>query len=91
MSDDKATWECILAFDDQSESFVHGFEAGKIYTNMDQNPLMIQQTLHKANTKLFIKMARLKGYEIEIRETICDEWVDVVFRKSSLIQNISIN
>lgn len=78
----------IVPFEDQSDSYVHGFEAGMIWQRMQQSEDVIETAtpLHRANLPTLQKMAAACGYDVEERDVtmgpdglISDEWVDMIF------------
>lgn len=59
-------WELILQFDDRSESFALGFEAGRIYER--DYPCSEWDIAHVENRALIHRIAHLHGYRAEIRD-----------------------
>lgn len=73
-------YSLYLPFDDKSESFVLGFEAGEVFQQMKQDPV-IEKTVHTKNLPLFRKMAMRKGFSFKHEETIEAEWKYITLTK----------
>ena len=72
------TYELMIAFDDQSASFVHGFEAGRVYGAMKGKLHHIQETVHTVNAELFAQMAARESYTIKLTPLGDDgEWMEL--------------
>jgi hypothetical protein len=73
----------LVSFPDQSENFVHGFEAGMVWQRMRAGEPVIDSPLpyHFANCELFHRLAEAGGYDIECREVedMENEWTEVTF------------
>lgn len=60
----------IVAFDDTSPSFVHGFEAGMIWARLEQGDAEIDLGLseglpiHQESVEIVKRMAAARGYEV---------------------------
>jgi hypothetical protein len=70
----------LFAFDDESPSFVNGFEAGMIYQEMDTAE-EIRRTIHRENLGLIQKMAARFGWKADIEEVGMPEWLEVTLTK----------
>lgn len=74
-----AEYRPLVPFDDESASFVNGFEAGIIWSEMQRGDAIAQDTpVHEANLVLLQRMADASGYDMEAGE-IRDGWVFVKF------------
>jgi hypothetical protein len=73
----------LVSFPDQSQNFVHGFEAGMVWQRMQAGEPVIDSPLpyHFANCELFHRLAEAGGYDIECREVedMENEWAEVTF------------
>lgn len=68
MEDQKVTYEGpIISFTDQSASFVHGWEMGKIAAMMSRGE-PIEENLHRANAEVFKRTANLYEYRYDLQE-----------------------
>ena len=65
-------WRPWIAFNDQSESYVHGFEAGMIYQQM-LNGDEISQMIHEENQGQIEAIANKLGYKY-IVSLLQDGW-----------------
>lgn len=80
-----AEFRPLVPFDDQSDSFVHGFEAGIISARMEAGEVEIKPEvpLHTANKTVLTRLADAACYDVEF--TACDgienEWVWAAFTK----------
>jgi hypothetical protein len=83
---DDAGYSLVLAFPDESPSFVHGFEAGEIYCLMKQGALEIDRGMaeglpvHEENAPLYHSMANVQEYTVEVGEPT-DGWLPMRFFK----------
>lgn len=88
MNDD-VQYGLVVAFPDESASFVHGFEAGQIWQLMSIGSMEIGQTVHVENLEVINRMARSAGYELtDQHETgpadanvAIDGWLKIVLKK----------
>jgi hypothetical protein len=78
--------DLVFAFPDGSASFVNGFEAGAIWQQMDgEGALEIDCgfvggfPVHTENVEVMRRMARARGYTIEVRPTDYSEWTALRF------------
>lgn len=69
----------LVPFEDQSENFTCGFEAGMIWAEMEQNLPNIQRTVKATNMAVLKKMAAGRGYAIQFSDCMIEgslsEWV----------------
>jgi len=72
-------WEFLLEFVDQSESFAHGFEAGRIWQGLIENPNEQNYTIHAANAELMLRISESTGRGLTWTELSDDKWVVVTF------------
>jgi hypothetical protein len=54
----------LVAFPDESETFVLGFEAGQIWADLEVFA-MDDRTVHVKNQEVIRRMARARGYSVE--------------------------
>ena len=80
---EQAVWSCIVPFEDASESFVHGFEAGTIWQHMVAGEFKIETIAHTENRDLIERMARRQKYEVAFEKTDVEGWIDVLLTKQS--------
>jgi hypothetical protein len=75
----------LVSFPDQSESFVHGFEAGIIWNKMEQGIETFEQNIHEENKDLVKEMCNKSGYTFSIQhQNGFNEWKWLVaFKKKS--------
>jgi hypothetical protein len=81
---DVVQYDLVVAFDDDSASFVHGFEAGGLWEKMKLAPASIEKTVHTANETTIRRMARAEGYSIDWRNSDVDGWAYLVLTKTML-------
>lgn len=67
-------YELLIAFEDESPSFVHGFEAGRIWEAMKTRE-MIVMTVHDENVALISQMAARNDYSAQFRASDIPGWV----------------
>ena len=77
----------VFAFPDGSAAFVHGFEAGTIWQQIDgEGALEIDRgyetglPIHTENLDLYRRMAAARSYAIEARPTEYEEWTAMRLR-----------
>lgn len=82
--DSNAEMNLLVSFPDQSASFVHGFEAGQIWREMDgEGKLVIDRgfdegfPVHSENMTVIQNMARARGYEIVTKPTGVEGWTGI--------------
>ena len=70
----------IVAFDDPSPSYVHGFETGMIWAAMERGDLEIERGLpnglpiHEESVEVVRRMAKARGYDATFG-TAADGWI----------------
>lgn len=58
----------LMAFDDQSKSFVHGYECGQIWEIMSRKE-PIERMVHTANVGQIKQMAEVLMYRVEVGQS----------------------
>jgi hypothetical protein len=71
-------YSLLVAFPDQSETFVLGFEAGQLFEAMKYGPADL--TMHTANEEVFRRIARHHGYDVDF-ERLGDGWSNASFAR----------
>ena len=76
MTDNTEEYSLVMPFFDQSSSFVHGFEIGKIWTMCENKTWPVRMTVHHANEKQLELLAKHFSCELYV-EIIpdCDDWL----------------
>lgn len=70
------SFELILAFDSDSEEFVRGFEAGRIWVLMEENPDKLTGLIfHSVNAEMVLRMIEAKGLDITVEFTDDETWM----------------
>lgn len=74
--------ELLLAFDNVSRRFAHGFEAGHVWTRMRYGDLG-PHTMHQTNAEMVLRMA--EACDLDVRSELCDDgvWMHVEFSERS--------
>ena len=75
------SWQCLVAFPDESASFVYGFEAGMIWEYLQRGETVLESVVHEANREVLQRMALASGYVADWAESFDEEWVQVCFRR----------
>jgi hypothetical protein len=69
MEKESESWGLVLAFPDESPSFTHGFEAGRLYELLSSTPskltTRISSTIYADNLEFSRRAAVQLGYDIE--------------------------
>lgn len=69
------SYSLLVSFPDDSHSFVHGFEAGKLWEQMESGDVAeIEMTTHVANREVIRRMADHLGWELEVADTLVEGW-----------------
>lgn len=70
------SFNLILPFDTDSEEFVRGFEAGRIWTLMDENPdKLLGLIFHAANAEMIMRMVEAKAMPLKAHFTDDHAWM----------------
>lgn len=69
-------FELAIPFDTDDESFVRGFEAGRIWVLMEENPDKLTGLIfHAANAEMVIRMLEKKGLSLKAKFTDDERWM----------------
>lgn len=79
MSEDKSGWALVVRFEDQSPSYCHGFEAGKIWKSMEDGLMQIEATVREENLSTLRRMADAMKYTMDSEITSVPGWINVIF------------
>lgn len=90
--DTNATYELELAFVDESESFVLGWEARAVWEKLLYEEQVVSFDrgfpLHAKNTELYMRMGKVKGFTLSVEPAYCEngaiveEYIYVTFIKN---------
>lgn len=70
-----ASYGLIVSFPDQSASFVHGFEAGKLDEQMKRGDVAeIESTTHVENREVLARLADAEGWSVETKPSEVEGW-----------------
>lgn len=70
------TFRLALLFDTDDESFVRGFEAGRIWTFMEENPDKLTGLIfHAVNAEMVMRMLEEKGLDLKVHFTDDETWM----------------
>lgn len=73
----------LVAFPDESHSFVHGFEAGQLWQCMhERDSVEIECTIHAENVEVIRRMCGSAGWACEFTPTELPEWINCMLRKA---------
>jgi hypothetical protein len=70
-------WSLILQFPDGSPSFVHGFEAGRLWHRLEIEYEPIEQMINVENREIVVRMAAAKGWTVEFEDRLAGIWLNV--------------
>ena len=70
----------LVAFPDQSETFVLGFEAGQCWERLVDGDLS-DRTIHSANSEVVRRIARSFNMDVTILPTDVDGWSTAMFAR----------
>ena len=71
----------FIRFEDQSESFTLGFEAGMVYEKLLQG-VNFTLTVHKENARQLENLANKLGYLFSEIPTGVEDWIEASFEKT---------
>lgn len=70
------SFSLILPFDTDSEEFIRGFECGRIWTLMEENPDTLTGLIfHAVNAEMVIRMIEQKGLSLKAKFTDDERWM----------------
>lgn len=69
-------YELVIQFEDHSASFVHGFEAGRVWQQMKDRIPVIKETVSHTNTDLFGQMATRCDYKLSLTD-LGNNWMEL--------------
>lgn len=73
------SFEMVLPFDTDGGEFVRGFEAGRIWTLMSENPDMLPGLIfHAVNAEMVLRMIESKGMSLKAEFTDDEVWMRLV-------------
>lgn len=89
--DESISMSLLLQFDDQSSSFVYGFEAGTVWQRMTNGENIIERPIpyRVENHKLLLRMAAVMGYDTT-SETLPGDYISITFKKQLKVRSFSI-
>lgn len=88
--DGNVQYGLLVSFEDQSDSYVHGFEAGMLSVRMkDGTEAEVEATIHTANKETVSRMAIAYGWSAEFKSTEFEEWTTVELVKQSAPQRVN--
>jgi hypothetical protein len=69
-------FEMALPFEPDTEDFVHGFECGRIWTLMSENPYALTGLIfHAVNAEMVMRMLEKKGLNYTVEFTDDETWM----------------
>lgn len=74
----------LMPFFDQSKSYAYGFEAGKIFGEMECNRRVIEGTFNEENHQQLLLCAKTNNYKVLSITDLGDGWINLRFKKSLL-------
>jgi hypothetical protein len=70
------TFVMVLPFDTDDEDFARGFECGRIWTLMEENPYALTGTIfHAVNAEMIMRMLEKKGLKYTVEFTDDATWM----------------
>ena len=69
-------YSLILPFDTDNDEFVRGFEAGRIWVLMEENPMKLTGMIfHAVNSEMVMRMLESKGLDLKVKFTDDQRWM----------------
>jgi hypothetical protein len=66
----------VLPFDTDSEDFARGFECGRIWVLMEENPYKLTGLIfHAVNAEMVLRMIEKKGIDLTVEFTDDEQWM----------------
>jgi hypothetical protein len=79
------SYSLVLPFDTDDEEFVRGFEAGRIWTLMEENPDKLPGLIfHATNAEMILRMVEAKGLNLKAHFTDDQMWMRLDYKESSV-------
>jgi hypothetical protein len=78
MEDERAGHELLLPFDTDDPAFARGFEMGRLWALLQEQPDELEQLVHASNTEMVLRMAEATGRDA-VGEPVDDVWTEVRF------------
>jgi hypothetical protein len=72
----------LISFPDQSESFVHGWEAGALYRQMQAELGPIETMIHTENKEIVTRICGSLSWAVEFEATELAEWTKATLSRS---------
>ncbi|MFA6046549.1 MAG: hypothetical protein WC718_16310 [Phycisphaerales bacterium] len=79
-----AEFRQFIAFPDDRDGFVEGYEMGCLFARLDAKPEQWSGTYHAGNAEMIRRTAAACGYEVEIESSGDAAWVFVTFTRRTL-------
>jgi len=76
MSDAEHEYRCLVPFTDQSPSFVHGFQCGAIWQEMQGRGEIEPRPVNSINRLTLERMCDAAGYVPVFKPTEMEEWIE---------------
>lgn len=71
-----SSFSLILPFDTDNEEFVRGFEAGRIWTLMEENPDKLKGLIfHAKNAEMVMRMIEVRDLRFKAHFTDDHQWM----------------
>lgn len=68
--------QLILPFDTDDDSFIHGFEVGRIWTLSEENPYKLTGTIfHSVNAEMVMRILERRGLKLTVKFTDDENWM----------------
>jgi hypothetical protein len=78
---ENVSYGLLVSFPDGSPSFVHGYEAGLVGSDMKRAEPEIKRTVHIENKEVLTRMAISYGYSFEFEACSVEGWLEATFNK----------
>ncbi len=80
---EQADYGLMVAFTDESPSFVNGYEAGMLWERMRSGTVAeIETTTHAENRDVIQRMATADGWDCEVKASEVEGWDHTSLRKA---------
>jgi hypothetical protein len=71
-------YSLLLAFDTDDAQFVRGFEAGRIWNELNQTDEQVVATVHAENAEMMLRIAEALNRSVQ-SEDLDERWITVMF------------
>jgi hypothetical protein len=73
-------WALVLEFVDQRPAFAHGFEAGRLWIELERDYQAFLRTIMTENKEIVTRMCAARGWTVSFSD-LADGWTEAEFER----------